>query len=476
MRVPRVAVTSAAALGVFLAVPAPAAGHGLTGRADLPIPEWLFAWAAAIVLIASFVSLAVLWKSPQLEEHDGFRPLPERLSRILVNGATEAFAALLGVALLVLTVWSGLAGVQAPQENFAPTFLYVVFWVGLVLLSIVFGDVFRAFNPWRAIGRWAGFVTRRVTGRMRPPLRYPGWLGRWPAAAGLLGFAWLELAYSRGDDPSTLAVAVLVYTAITLIAMACFGTEAWISRGEAFSVYFNLLSRISPLTVKAGRLGLRRPLSGMSTLEPLPGTVALLIVMIGNVMFDGASEGNPWVEIAPDIQSVFVDLGFSLTTSLELTFSVGLLIALGIVTAIYAIGVAGVRAIDHRPTVTVARSFVHTLVPIAAVYVLAHYFSLLAYNGQAIAFLSSDPLGNGWDLFGTAGGTIDYGVVGATVIWYVQVGVLVAGHACGLVLSHDRALALYGKAEAATASQYWMLAVMVAFTTSGLFLLSQANQ
>jgi hypothetical protein len=476
MRVPRVAVTSAAALAAFLAVPAPAAGHGLTGRADLPIPEWLFAWAAAIVLIASFVSLAVLWKSPQLEEHDGFRPLPERLSRILVNGATEAFAALLGVALLVLTVWSGLAGVQAPQENFAPTFLYVVFWVGLVLLSIVFGDAFRAFNPWRAIGRWAGFVTRRVTGRMRPPLRYPGWLGRWPAAAGLLGFAWLELAYSRGDDPSTLAVAVLVYTALTLVAMASFGTEAWISRGEAFSVYFNLLSRISPLTVKDGRLGLRRPLSGMSTLEPLPGTVALLVVMIGNVMFDGASEGSPWVDVAPDIQSVFVDLGFSLTTSLELTFSVGLLIALAIVTSIYAIGVAGVRAIDHRPTVTVARSFVHTLVPIAAVYVLAHYFSLLAYNGQAIAFLSSDPLGNGWDLFGTAGGAIDYGVVGATAIWYVQVGVLVSGHACALVLSHDRALALYGRAQAATASQYWMLAVMVAFTTSGLFLLSQANQ
>jgi hypothetical protein len=67
-------------------------------------------------------------------------------------------------------------------------------------------------------------------------------------------------------------------------------------------------------------------------------------------------------------------------------------------------------------------------------------------------------------------------VISATGIWYVQVGVLVAGHICGLVLSHDRALALYGKARAATTSQYWMLAVMVAFTTFGLFLLSQANQ
>jgi hypothetical protein len=267
-----------------------------------------------------------------------------------------------------------------------------------------------------------------------------------------------------------------VYTTITLIAMACFGTEAWTSRGEAFSVYFNLFSRISALTVKDRRLGLRRPLSGIAALKPLPGTAAVLIVMIGNVMFDGASEGKPWVDVAPDIQDFFVDVGFSLATSLELTFSVGMLIALGIVSAIYAIGVAGVHSIDHRPTVTSARSFVHTLVPIAAVYVLAHYFSLLTYNGQAIASLSSDPLGKGWDLFGAAGSTINYGIVGATTIWYVQVGVLVAGHVCGLVLAHDRALALYGKARAATTSQYWMLAVMVAFTTFGLFLLSQANQ
>jgi hypothetical protein len=135
-----------------------------------------------------------------------------------------------------------------------------------------------------------------------------------------------------------------------------------------------------------------------------------------------------------------------------------------------------VRTIDPRSPVAIARSFVHTLVPIAAVYVLAHYFSLLAYNGQAMGYLASDPLGKGWDLFGTADNAIDYSVIGATAIWYVQVGTLVAGHVCGLVLAHDRALALYGKARTATTSQYWMLAVMVAFTTFGLFLLSQANQ
>jgi uncharacterized membrane protein (Fun14 family) len=459
-----------------LAAPAPAAAHGLVGRADLPIPEWLFGWAAAVVLIVSFAALALLWQEPRLEGRDPFRPLPEGLSFALVNKATEVFAGVVGVGLLALTVYAGLEGVQSPQANFAPTFTYVIFWVGLVPASILLGDVFRAFNPWRAIARGAGWLASRVGGPLPAPFRYPDWLGRWPAAVGLLGFAWIELAYTNGDDPSTLAIAALVYTAVTLVAIACFGTEAWMERGEAFSVYFNLFSRISPVEVRDGRLGLRPPLGALTRLHPGPGTIALLVVMIGTVAFDGASEGQPWTDIAPDIQDFFTSIGFSLGTALELTFTVGMLIGLALVAAVFLLGIAGVRTVDRRPFGELARSYVHTLVPIAAVYVLAHYFSLLAYNGQAMAYLASDPLGDGSDLFGTADATIDYGVIGATAIWYVQVGVLVAGHVCGLVLAHDRALAMYEKARAATTSQYWMLAVMVAFTTGGLFLLSQANQ
>jgi hypothetical protein len=459
-----------------LAAPAPAAAHGLVGRADLPIPEWLFGWAAAVVLIVSFAALALLWQEPRLEGRDPFRPLPEGLSFALVNTATEVFAGAVGVGLLALTVYAGLEGVQSPQANFAPTFIYVIFWVGLVPASILLGDVFRAFNPWRAIARGAGWLASRVGGPLPAPFRYPDRLGRWPAALGLLGFAWIELAYTSGDDPSTLAIAALVYSAITLVAIACFGTETWIARGEAFSVYFNLFSRISPVEVRDGRLGLRPPLGALTRLNPGPGTIALLVVMIGTVAFDGASEGQPWTDIAPDIQDFFTSIGFSLGTALELTFTVGMLIGLALVAAVYLLGIAGVRTVDSRPFGEIARSYAHTLVPIAAVYVIAHYFSLLAYNGQAIAYLASDPLGDGSDLFGTADATIDYGVIGATTVWYVQVGVLVAGHVCGLVLAHDRALAMYEKARAATTSQYWMLAVMVAFTTGGLFLLSQANQ
>ena len=76
---------------------------------------------------------------------------------------------------------------------------------------------------------------------------------------------------------------------------------------------------------------------------------------------------------------------------------------------------------------------------------------------------------------GTAQNTIDYGVVSATAIWYVQVVALVIGHVAALVLAHDRALVIYGSHRDATRSQVVMLVVMVCFTCLGLYLLSAAN-
>jgi hypothetical protein len=122
-----------------------------------------------------------------------------------------------------------------------------------------------------------------------------------------------------------------------------------------------------------------------------------------------------------------------------------------------------------------ARAFVHTLVPISLAYVMAHYLTLLLYEGQGISFLASDPLGDGSDLFGTADSQIDYTILGANGTWYWQVGFVVGGHVAALTLAHDRALAMYDQAKQAVRSQYWMLAVMIGFTSLALWLLSQAN-
>jgi hypothetical protein len=370
-----------------------------------------------------------------------------------------------------------LRGVQAERANFATTFVFVIFWVGLIPLSVLFGDVFRAFNPWRAIGRAVSWVTSKVSSSELPaPFAYPDRLGHWPAAVGIFLFAVMELVAGDGRRPENVAIATLAYSALTFVAMALYGVETWISRGEAFSVYFNLFSRLSPVETRDGVVGVRRPLSGLAALKPVNGTVPLLAVMIGSVTFDGASEAPIWTGVAPDIARFFEDVGFQPQNALELTFLLGLTVTILLVFAFYRLGVLGARSVGGGfSTERLARGFVHTLVPIALAYVMAHYLTLLVYEGQGIGFLASDPLGDGSDLFGTADSQIDYSLLGANATWYWQVGFVVGGHVAALTLAHDRALAMYARAREAVRSQYWMLAVMVGFTSLALWLLSQAN-
>jgi hypothetical protein len=117
--------------------------------------------------------------------------------------------------------------------------------------------------------------------------------------------------------------------------------------------------------------------------------------------------------------------------------------------------------------------YAHSVIPIAAGYAIAHYFSLLLLDGQLTYILGSDPFGRGWDLFGTAKNAVDYTAVSPRTISLVQVAAIVGGHILGVVLAHDRAVRLAGPGRRAQArvSQYPLLAVMVTFTLGGLFLL-----
>jgi hypothetical protein len=458
-----------------LAIPTSAQAHGIVGRANLPIPVWLFSWAAAIVLVVSFVALSTMWRTPQLQQQ-------RRRALVRLPAALEWVACLLGVGLFALVLYSGFAGAQVPMANFSVTFIYVIFWVGLPVASVLFGDVFRALSPWRTCARMLTALARRAgpspqsSRRDDPPLRYPARLGMWPAVAVIVGFAWLELVYvpADRDHPATLAALSLAYFLVMLVGMVCFGVEEWGGCADGFGAYFNLLSRLSPLCRdERGMLCLRRPLSGITSLEIRPGTVALICSIIGTTTFDGFSNGGVWRNIEPSLESVFSDLGLHSVPAYELTYSVGLVLCVALIGGVYRLGIAGVRSVSARyDTRQLTHAFAHTLVPIGFAYVLAHYFSLLIWQGQALGYLASDPLGDGANLFGTNSYQIDYNVISFAAIWYVQVAALLAGHVAGLALAHDRALAMYDNVEEAVRSQYWMLAVMVAFTSFGLWLLS----
>ncbi len=451
-----------------LAVPATASAHGLVQRSNLPIPEWLFGWAASIVLILSFVALAALWPKPRLEDDVAWRALPLGIGRVLGSRPVEVLCGAIGVGLLVVVVLAGYIGSGTALDNLAPTFILITFWVGLVFASVLFGDVFRAFSPWRALGRLL------PSKGLRP---YPEKLGRWPAAAGLLIFTWIELASGWGEHPARLVSAALGYTVLTLAAQVVYGVEKWSRYGETFSVYYNLFSRISVFETRDRVLGLRPPLAGLPRLDPVSGTVPLVSVMIGTVTFDGLTQGRAWKDLAVQMTDGATSLGIPITDAPMVVDSIGLVVCVLLVYGFYYAGIAGARSVGGDIDEAHLRAaFIHSLVPIAMVYVAAHYLTFLLFEGQAVRYLASDPFGQGWDLFGTAHAAIDYSLLSQNGAWYAQVGFVVLGHVAALILAHDRALVLYGgNAKLAVRSQYWMLAVMVGFTSLALWLLAQAG-
>ncbi|HSC93114.1 MAG TPA: hypothetical protein VLB86_15785 [Gaiellaceae bacterium] len=450
--------------------------HGIGAVRDLPVPMWLFYYGAGAVLIVSFVALGALWKRPVLERHAYGRPLPARLQRVLLGPELRLVAGAISVGLLVLVLLTGAFGEYSAATNLAPTFVYVVFWLGLVPVVVLFGNVWNVLSPWKAAADGAAWLGARLGVSLPAAAEYPERLGRWPAAAGLFAFATLELCYPNSASPRAVALAVALYSWVTWVGMAAFGREAWHRNGEAFSVYFGLLGRISPFAAveRDGRrtLVLRAPLSGLAGAERVPGTIAFLTVMLGSVAFDGFSRTTWWVdrlfEVESKVATDSVLVSDLVTTGMNI---VGLVAAILAVAGIYLAAVAGARASVHRRE-GLRFDFALSLVPIALAYAVAHYFSLLVLQGQAVWFMASDPFGWGWDIFGTSSFQPNLTALSPNAVWYVQVGALVTGHVLGLVLAHDRAVTIFRSAGAALRTQYAMLVLMVAYTVGGLWLLS----
>ncbi|MBK5109773.1 MAG: fenitrothion hydrolase [Thermoleophilia bacterium] len=382
-----------------------------------------------------------------------------------------------------MAIYAGLDGTTAPDRNIALTLIFVTTWLGFPLLGVLFGDFFPAFNPWNAVAAPVGLLYRRLAGRDPGHLAYPERLGRWPAAVGLVAFVWLELIYGQGSDvavgitPDAVARAAIFYSVYTLAMTAVFGRETWFRNGETFTVYFGMFGSLGKLAFRDGELGSRRFLSGSTEWVAGAGSVAVVIASIGTTTFDGAQEGVFKGGIERLIEWAG-DAGLGLTASVRFAGTTFMLISIALVALVYLLGIRGMSTVPGAPDRRrLWRGFGHALIPIAFAYLIAHYFSLFIFQEQAqFTYLLSDPLGTGTtDLFGTAGSGIDYGVISSDQIWYIQVGVLVAGHVAGLMLAHDRAIAYWKDYRLAARSQYWMLAMMVAFTCFGLFLLSVSN-
>lgn len=453
LRQGRIPAIAAGMLGMIALEAAPASAHGFGGRVDLPVPRWLFLFGAITALVVSFVALGALWSTPKLQHRPLGRVVP--LAALWRSPIAAGIFRAIAFIFFVLVVFAAFAGRPESLFNLAPVVVYVWFWVGLACLHAFFGDLWKTLSPFDTLARLIG-----VGATQRRAL--PAAFGVWPAAIGLFLFVWLELAAPFAADPRFLGWLFIAYTMVSLTGMTVYGRETWNQRGEVFAVYFSLLARISPFARdEAGTLHLRAWLSGLPSAPAVPGSIAVIMVLLGSTTFDGFSRGTLWQ-------------GWTRTMSEgagALAATAGIVGTIGLVAGAYAGAMAVASRVSGERWHPMAVRFAHTLVPIAFAYVIAHYFSLLFIEGQIGLIVISDPLDMNMNIFGTAYWEVNTAILTPLMVWYVQVAAIVIGHIAGVVLAHDRAIDRY-EGSMALRTQYALLAVMVLFTAIGLLILS----
>ena len=452
--------------------PLAAHGHAFGARYDLPLPLGLYLGAAGAAVAASFLLPLLLLRAPPPAIAPGAAATTASAHGWLAR-AMRAFA----VGLLVLVLACASTGPQSPTANLATVFVWVLWWVGLSLAQALLLDLWSLANPWHTLAGMFDRLLPRTASR-----EYPARLAGWPAVVGFAMFAWLELVSSLGEQPRMLAALIGAYTVFTLAGARCYGAGAWFARADTFAVLFATLGRMAPLAVQGPCVRLRWPGAGLLVHEPVAASLGVLVLMLlATVSFDGFKETETWaaaldaVAASTLLRVPLLALQGSGVDLLALIESVGLVASVVLFASVYLTVVALVDRASGRPVGLrhCAGSFVLTLVPIAVAYHLAHYLSYLLIAGQLAIPLASDPFARGWDLFGTAGYSLNIAIVDARFVWYAAVTSIVVGHALAVFQAHAMALRLYRDPVPALRSQLPMLALMVAYTMSSLWILSQ---
>ena len=485
-----------AALGASFARGADA--HGFGQRFDLPLPLSLWVAGAAASIVLTFVLMAVFVRDEQPTfASRRLRLLQFRPVRWIANGTMVSAIRVIAALLFLLTLCTGFFGSTNPYSNLITTMVWVIWWVGVAFVCALVGDLWLLINPWRTIFASAerAFAAMTRGRRLSLGVKYPSWLGSWPAVLVFLAFAWAELIWPDKSAPRSLAGVLAAYTVFTWLGMFVFDSDTWLGQAEAFTVAFGVLARFAPVEFvpasaqRRSELNLRFFGAGLATAPPPNWSfVVFIILMLATVTFDGFQE-TPLMrslETATQSSHAIASLLFDVS---ELGFDESRIVhtvtliafAAAFVAVFWTVAWLSLRwpsnarcKTDMRSPMTasvVARWFVLTLVPIAVAYHLSHYFSLLLTAGQFIIPLASDPFGWGWNLLGTAGYKVNLAVVSPYVFWYSAVVMIVLGHVIAVFLAHGVAVRVYRRQ--AFLREVPMVVLMVAYTSLSLWILAQ---
>ena len=466
---PRVALTAA-----LVGAATRAEAHAFGARYDLPLPLGLYLAAAGMAVAASFLAALAFLRRERTRTYHLDLPMPPWIGR-----AVSAVLGVLGVCVLAVLLGAAFAGPPEAVRNLATIGVWVIWWVGFLLVSALVISLWPQLDPFRRCAALASWAAGRV---------WPDGATGVPAVAGLLApvgllaIAWVELVSDWSEDPRALGVIMGVYLAGAIVAGVAYGQD-WFRVADPLGRIFAVLGEVAPLSLQ-GRAALRIRPPGEGLLDrqaPPRGQVLLVCALIGIVLFDGMSETPAWSAVLTFISESQMlrpallwlrDQGADL---IKVIRSVGLFSTVALFCGVYWLLIVAMRAAagDGSRVRPLAAHFVGALLPIAVAYHLSHYLSYLMIAGQLAVPAASDPFGLGWNLLGTRNASIDIGVIGAERIWWIAFTALIAGHALSVLIAHRRALQLFADARRAALSQVPMTIAMVGLTVLSLWILSQ---
>lgn len=436
---------------VACCVPTLSSAHSFGAVYVLPVPFWMYVYACVATLLITFSLLGFLVTAPPVQVRASERSLG-RSRRGWVIGPLALGLLRAGAAgCLSFCVLAGLFGSSDPARNIGMTLFWVMFLLGFAYITLFAGDLYALINPWRTAQErlqrmGCNLSTRRV--------KWPRRVGYWPAVLFYVTLVGIEL-FAK-PSPRSMAIILLIYSAITLAGCFTFGTRIWFRRADFFSIYFQLIGKLAPVEYRRlpgapprWRVRLRSPFTAM--LRQAPAHIALVLFvlfMLSSTTYDAILDTVLWIGLFwRNALWIFEPLwGSDLSQAQTLLMDwyllyrkAGLLIFPFLYLGLYLLVLYLAKLVTRSPIPlkTLVLKFCYSLLPIAVAYHFTHYFTFLWVQVKALPLLLSDPLGFGWALLPLGGGvqaepsTMEMGVV-----WHTQVAVLLGGHMVSIYLAH----------------------------------------
>lgn len=439
----------------------------------LPTETYRAAGSAAVAASILIVSLAPeAWMRPlflPFRFHTG-RIFPAALSTALRT--TTSLAALCLVLGLIII---GVSGTRDPLSNLLPLTIWTVWWIAIVMLHPVFGNLWAWINPWSGAYRLAlGPLDQRGL------IALPAGVDCWPAVPLLIAFFALSIADPAPDDPARLANIVLGYLLFTLAGMAVFGGRAWLTRVECFTPLFRLAAALAPVKLSTGRISVGLP--GWRLLQSRRisyGHAFFALALLASGSFDGVNETFWWLAQIGVNPLEFPGRSAVITQSVTGLIAANILLFLifaGCVGCGVTLALPKVERQEHQTFKAVFCRLSLTVLPIAIAYHGSHYLVTFLVNGQYVIAALSDPLARGANYLGLENYQVTTGFLNSQDsvrrIWLSQAGLIVIGHILAVLMAHSIITRLYTVRRQVLLCHMPIALFMIAYTWFGLWLLA----